>query len=75
MKIEKEDYDKLRELYKEAQNMPAIVSTDTKELFMKGTWADQAWDAVRQCMDELGRKYDYDPKKYGIGKEGELIKL
>jgi len=73
MKIEKEEYEKLLGLYKTAQEMP-VMTTSIEEGMKHGSWADQAWEDVREYMDELGRKYNYNPEEYAVGKDGELFK-
>jgi hypothetical protein len=72
MKIAEEEYKELMRLYKEAQETP-VVALSTEELLTRGSWSDQAWNRVREYMDELGRKYSYDAAKFAIGKDGELI--
>ena len=50
MKIEKEDSDELLKLYKAAMSTPI------------GDTATDAWQAVKNKMDALGKKYGFDPK-------------
>jgi hypothetical protein len=60
MKITKEECDKLVELYRKAGNTPMIKFTsDPKEKDL----STLAWDNVRSFYDELGKKYNFDPKE------------
>jgi len=54
MKIEKEDSDELLKLYKAAMSTPI------------GDTATDAWQAVKNKMDALGKKYGFDPKILSI---------
>lgn len=37
-------------------------------------WPSLAWNDVRRKMDELGKKYGFDPSKMGINAEtGEVV--
>ncbi len=52
-----EEHAKLLELHRHARTTPYLVFGQHGE-----NTADSAWDGVRRYMDELGRKYGYDPK-------------
>lgn len=67
-----EDREALIKLYHEAQTTPVIYTGPPGS----GSWADNAWDRVRDKMKELGEKYGYDPQKLKINqKTGEVIPL
>ena len=72
MKITDEENKKLQDLYKEAQNTP-VIAMSVKDGMEGRDWATQAWNRVREYMDELGKKYGYDPATHAIdGKTGEV---
>jgi hypothetical protein len=64
MKISIEESDKLKELHQTASTTPVITlsmgSPDASSL---------AWNRVREYMDELGKKYGYNPAEYAIDLE------
>lgn len=69
IKLSEEDRAELVKLYETAQTTPMIrLSMGSKD------WAAQAWDRVREKMDELGKKYGFNPKSMrGIDKKtGEV---
>jgi hypothetical protein len=70
MKLSEEEHQRLTALYKTAQTTPVIKLTSNPN---EKDWATAAWDKVREYMDELGRKYGYDPAKYAINKDGEVV--
>ena len=56
-----EEREKAAELYKDAQTTPVVtMGVGHKD------WATQAWDRLRDYLNELGKKYGYDPEKAGI---------
>lgn len=61
VRLTDEEHAKLLGLYREAQTTPVLVfdrsQPDTAAL---------AWSRVRSYMDELGRKYGYDPLMAGV---------
>jgi hypothetical protein len=71
MKITEQENKHLQDLYKTAKEMPVI----TFDLSQKD-WATLAWDRVRDYMDELGMKYNYDPATHAIDpKTGEILPM
>jgi len=66
--LSEEDRKELVKLYEDAQTTPVIYFRPGVSL------ADTAWRWVRQKMDELGKKYGFDPRKMkGINKKtGEI---
>ena len=52
-----------------------MIALSTKAILEGRDWASMAWDDVRHKMDELGKKYGFDPKLMkGINfKTGEVI--
>lgn len=67
--LSEEDRKALAELYHRAETTPMIwMGGNTKD------WSRQAWDEVRAKMDELGKKYGFDPRQMkGISsKTGEV---
>ena len=57
-------------MYKAAQKTPVIkVTSDPNEKDL----STMAWDAVRDKMDELGKKYGYDPRNSAINSRREVI--
>lgn len=38
-------------------------------------WATLAWNEVRDYMDELGKKYGYDPATHAVNKDREVIEI
>jgi len=62
------DAGELLALYRRAQGTPVI-----KMSMSSPSWADSAWEDVRRRMDELGKKYGFDPRKIkGIQPNGEV---
>lgn len=61
-------------MYRTAQTTP-VIALSTKAILEGRDWASMAWDDVRHKMDELGKKYGFDPKLMkGINfKTGEVI--
>jgi len=70
--LTKEERKELVKLYHEAMTTPMI--TMSVQAGIEGRdWATQAWNRVRAKMDELGKKYGYDPKAAEINKKtGEV---
>ena len=54
--LSKDEWEKLSELYRQAQNTPLIL-IGGRDL------SQTAWDAVRNYMRELGRKYRVNPRQ------------
>lgn len=69
MKLNKKEAKRLVELYESAQTTPVITVNSSMPSF-----AHQARDRVKEYMDELGEKYNFDPKSIkGIKPNGEII--
>ena len=67
--LSEKDRKELAELYHKAETTPMIwMGGSSKD------WSQQTWDEVRDKMDELGKKYGFDPRKMkGISnKTGEV---
>jgi len=71
--LSEEDRKALAELYHRAETTPMIAMTSDDMLHGRD-WASRAWDEVRAKMDELGKKYGFDPRTMkGISsKTGEV---
>ncbi len=55
-KLTEEEHKRVVELYNTAQNTPVItMGLDQK------SFSETAWDDVRRYMDELAKRYGYDP--------------
>ena len=66
IKITEEEYKKVQELYQKAAETPLML--------MNGVDINsEAWRNVRKYMDMLGKKYNYDPAKNTINRNGEVI--
>jgi len=75
IKLSEEDRKKLAKLYETAQTTPMIAMSMQDGLEGRD-WATLAWNEVRNFMDELGKKYGYDPKTNMVNKDtGEVIPL
>ena len=57
VRLTDEEHAKLVDLYRDAQTTPYLVFGPAGQ-----NTADSAWSRVRHYMDELGRKYGYDPR-------------
>ena len=68
--ISQENLKELLELYETARNTPVITFSVSEPSF-----ADKAWDKVREFQEELGKKYDYDWHKVAINGKGEIIPI
>ena len=51
-----DDLKRLNQLYHNAASTPVICFPPGPD------WAASAWEECRRFMDELGRKYGYDPR-------------
>ena len=68
--LSEEDRTGLVDLYHKAQKQPVIL------LFGKYDLNREAWDHVKDKLDELGEKYGYDPKTSTVNQEtGEVQTL
>ena len=73
IKITEEENNKLQELYKTAQTTPVIAPSVQAGLEGRDL-ATLAWNDVRDYMDALAKKYNYDPTKYAVDpKTGEVV--
>ena len=70
--LTKEEHEELTNLYHEAQTTP-VIALSCADMLSGRDWASQAWDRVRAKMDELGKKYGYNPKTAQINKKGEVF--
>ena len=61
MKVTEDEVNKLKDLYKSAQNTPYM-------LIGNNNLDTSAWDCVRNYMDELAKKYNVasEPGKWGV---------
>ena len=64
--MEKEDLIELIELYQDARDTPVLFygASDT---------ATDAWNSVQRKMDELGKKYGFDPKVSSIDPKTGIV--
>lgn len=69
IKLNEEDRQKLVKLYHKAQITPVIIIG-----FGIEDQATLAWNRVRKFMDELGKRYGFDPSVYSINTETGKIK-
>ena len=60
--LSEKDRKELTELYKRAQTTP-VIGFSVQQMIEGRDWASQAWNEVRERMDELGTQYGFDPKK------------
>lgn len=75
IKINKEDRQKLAELYQTAQTTP-MIAPDLGAALRGKDLATIAWDKVRDFANVLGYKYNFDPKNSSINrKTGEVMDL
>ena len=71
VKLSEEDRKNLVDLYTTAETTPVLYLSGRPP-----SAADLAWDAVRNFMDELGKKYSFNPAQMkGIDKETGEISL
>jgi hypothetical protein len=59
--LSEEDLKELVELYQRARTTPMIAMSIADGLAGRD-WSSLAWDKVRRKMDELGKKYGYNPR-------------
>ncbi len=64
------EHARLVDLYQRARTTPYLVFGQHGE-----NTADSAWHGVRRYMDELGRKYGYDPKRARISMESASFEV
>jgi len=72
MEVTQEECDKLTRLYKQAEDTP-VMALSVKDGLEGRDFASQAWNLVREYMDALAKKYNYDPQKYGINRKTREI--
>jgi hypothetical protein len=65
IKLSEEDREKLAKLYETAQKTP-MIALSSQDMLEGRDFASLAWNDVRNFMNELGKKYGFDPKKVGI---------
>ncbi len=70
MTLSLEEHAKLVELYQQARTTPYLVFGQHGE-----NAADSAWNDVRRYMDELARKYGYDPKTARISMDSPSFEV
>lgn len=69
--LTKEEAEELTRLYHEAEITP-VIGFSVAQMIGGRDLASLAWDRARAKMDELGRKYGYNPKVAQI-KNGEVF--
>ena len=70
--LSEEDRKELVELYRTAQTTP-VIALSTEDMIAGRTWSAMAWDRVRDKMEELGKKYGFNPRTSPIDpKTGEV---
>lgn len=68
MKLTEEETNELVRLYQRMQSAPIVM------LDHKHDYHEQCTEDVRRYMDNLGKKYGFDPQKIkGINKQGEIF--
>jgi hypothetical protein len=72
IKLSNEDREKLAKLYKTAETTPVIAFT-CQDMAEGRDFASLAWNDVRNFMDELGKKYGFDPKKVAISRATGVV--
>ncbi len=64
-----EDHARLVELYRIAQTTPVLYFAPGRDT------ASSAWEEVRRFMDELGKRYGYDPRKAQISMDSPTFEV
>ena len=73
IKLSNDDKDKLAELYHRAQTTP-VIAFDSAAARAGEDMATLAWNSMRKFMDELGKKYGYNPAVCAINTETGEVK-
>jgi hypothetical protein len=63
--LSKDELTILVKLVHTAERTP-VIALSSQEMLDGRDWASLAWKSVRELMDELGKKYGYDPMKMQI---------
>lgn len=73
--LSKGDREEVAKLYKLARTTP-VVGFSVKQMLDGKDWASQAYNRLREKLDELGKKYGYNPREVQINQEtGEVRKI
>jgi hypothetical protein len=70
IKLTNEEFDKILRLYETALDASSQSTLGSGGSTLGGGphYKHKAWHDVQEYMNELGRKYGYDPEKYVINK-------
>ena len=70
IKLNDEEFDKILNLYQAALNASSESTLGSGGSSLTGNISNKhkAWHDVQQYMNELGKKYGYDPEKFVINK-------
>ncbi len=70
IKINDDEFNKISHLYQIAldASSQSTLGTGGSSLTGNGNYKQEAWHNVQEYMNELGKKYGYDPEKYVINK-------
>ncbi|MBA3750327.1 MAG: hypothetical protein H0X03_05450 [Nitrosopumilus sp.] len=70
IKLTDEEFDKISKLYQTAleASSQTTLSSGGSSLGGDAFHKHEAWHNVQEYMNELGKKYGYDPEKYVINK-------
>ena len=71
-RLTEEEYEQLQLLYRDAQNTP-VIALSTADALAGRDLSSLAWTAVKDYMDHLGKKYNFDPAKHAIKPHGIVI--
>jgi hypothetical protein len=68
------EFKRITELLNTAENTPVIAATVQDGLEGRD-FASMAYNDLYAYQEELGKKYNYDPKTHGIGVNGIVMKV
>jgi len=70
IKLTDEEFDKISKLYQTALDASSQTTLSSGGSSLDGDTfhKHEAWHNVQEYMNELGKKYGYDPEKYVINK-------
>jgi hypothetical protein len=69
-----EELAKITQLYVKAQTTP-MICTSMEEGLAGRDWASMAWADVRSYLNDLGKKYGYNPENMVINAKGEVLPI
>jgi hypothetical protein len=70
IKLNDEEFNRILNLYQTAldASSQSTLSSGGSSLAGNTHYKEKAWHKVQEYMNELGKKYGYDPEKYVINK-------